>query len=109
MERIQDPKNEYRTLDNVLDEELRNPEVATGYLKLAIPDGPEMIVDRIHALIRAGTDFSRIDGNVVDRVNESLAAAHLPIYWSKAPRTVKTPAAPKPRRAPAKRTRRVAA
>ena len=84
MERIQEQKNEYRSLDDVLDDELRNPEVATGYLELAIPDGPEMIVDRIHAMIRAGVDFSRIDGNVVDRVNESLAAAHLPIYWRKA-------------------------
>jgi len=84
MERIQNQKNEYRSLDDVLDEELRNPEVATGYLELAIPDGPEMIVDRIHALIRAGADFSRIDGAVVDRVNQSLAAAHLPFYWRKA-------------------------
>jgi hypothetical protein len=84
MERIQKQKDEFRTLDDVLDDELRNPEVATGYLELAIPDGPEMIVDRIHALIRAGADFSRIDSNVVDRVNESLAAAHLPIYWRKA-------------------------
>ncbi len=43
-----------------------------------------MIVDRIHALIRAGADFSQIDEKVVDRVNESLSAAHLPIHWRKA-------------------------
>jgi|GEM_PF-6374642 hypothetical protein len=85
MERISGEKKEqYRTLEEVLTEELRDPEVASGYLELALADGPEMIVDRIHELIRAGADFSQIDDAVVDRVNQSLAAAHLPFYWRKA-------------------------
>lgn len=85
MERISEQKNEeYRTLEEVLSEELRDPEVASEYLGMAIPNGPEMIVDRIHELIRAGADFSRIDGAVIDRVNQTLAAAHLPFYWRKA-------------------------
>ena len=84
MERIQEQKEvSYRTLDDVLDIELRDPEVASGYLELAIPDGPNQIVSRILELIRAGVDFSLIDNKVIDRINESLSTASLPLYWRK--------------------------
>ncbi len=42
MERISDSKEErYRTLDDVLERELLDPEIASGYLSLAIPDATE--------------------------------------------------------------------
>ena len=85
MERVQEQKEiSYRTLDDVLDIELRDSEVASGYLELAIPDGPNQIVSRILELIRAGVDFSLIDNKVIDRINESLSTASLPLYWRKA-------------------------
>ena len=85
MERVSDEKEiVYRTFDEVLMEKLCNAEFASAYLGLALPDAPRMIVDRIQDMIRAGVDFSLIDPSVIDRVNDSLAAASVPMYWRKA-------------------------
>jgi hypothetical protein len=74
----------YQTFDEVLDEQLQEPEVASGYLALAVPDGPREIMRRMAEVLRAGLDFSLIDPSVVDRINEALATAHVPLYWRKA-------------------------
>jgi hypothetical protein len=73
-----------RTFDDLLDQELRDPEVASEYLALAIPDGPDEIMSRILELTRAAVDFSLVDQSVIDQINESLVAAHFPLYWRKA-------------------------
>ena len=74
----------HRTFDELLQEELRDSEVASNYLALALNDGAGEIMSRIAEMIRAGVNISSVDSSLIDRVNEQLATAHVPIHWRKA-------------------------